>query len=155
MKTKLSLITLVFIGLLAACASQPTETPLPASQPTEEVATATEEPIPTDTAVPPTVTPTEEPTAISFSSDIAPLLQSRCQNCHGGDRGTEEGLDLTSYENLMAGSDNGPVVIAGDADASLIVEMLVEKKMPKKGPKLAPPQVQLIIDWVNQGALDN
>ena len=158
------LIFILIAGLLSACGSQPTEAP--ASQPTEEIAPATEAPtdapLPTDTAIPPTEVPTEEPTAepaaateVSFSADIQPLLNSRCQACHGGDRGTEEGLDMTSYTNIMAGSDNGPVIIAGDADGSLLVEMLVENKMPKRGPKLAPPQVQLIIDWVNQGALNN
>jgi hypothetical protein len=47
---------------------------------------------------------------------------------------------LTNYENIMAGSDNGPVVIAGDADNSLLVELIVEQEMPKRGPKLTPPQ---------------
>lgn len=163
---KTLLVFIILAGLIiTACGSQPTEAP--ASPLTEEPAPAieapTDAPSPTDTAVPPTEVPTEEPTAepvassggISFANDIQPLLQSRCKNCHGGDRGTEEGLDMTSYANLMAGSDNGPVIIAGDADGSLLVELLVEQKMPKRGPKLAPPQVQLIIDWVNQGAMDN
>jgi hypothetical protein len=55
----------------------------------------------------------------------------------------------------MAGSDNGPVIAPGDAANSLLVEMVATQKMPKRGPKLTPPQVQLITDWVNQGALDN
>ncbi len=55
----------------------------------------------------------------------------------------------------MAGSDNGPVVIAGDASNSLLVELIANQKMPKRGAKLTPSQVQLITDWVNQGALDN
>ena len=163
MKSKL-LIFILIAGLISACGSQPTEPP--ASPPTEEIVPATEAPTEappsTDTAVPPTEIPTEEPTAepaaaaeVSFAANIQPLLNSRCQTCHGGDRGIEEGLDLTSYANIIAGSDNGPVIIAGDADGSLLVQMIVENKMPKRGPKLAPPQVQLIIDWINQGALDN
>ena len=164
MKLKFIIFTLI-VGLLSACGSQPTEAP--ASPPTEEPATATatavptDTPSPTDTAIPPTdtVTPTEEPTAeasgVSFTNDIIPIIQSRCYACHGGDKGTEEGLDMNSYANLMAGSYNGPVVVAGNADDSLIVQMLVKGKMPKRGPKLTPPQVQLIIDWINQGALDN
>jgi len=158
MKTKI-LILILFVGLLSACAGQIADAP--ASQPTDEPVSATQapanpEPV-TDTAI-----PTEQPTieaaaspSVSFASDILPLLESRCNNCHGGDRGTEEGLDLTSYANIMAGSDNGPVIIPGDADGSFLVEQIVNKEMPKKGPKLTPPQTQLIIDWVNQGALDN
>jgi hypothetical protein len=160
MKTRLITILLI-AGLISACGSQATEAP--ASTLTEEFVPAAEAPtslpsataIPTDTAV-----PTEEPATtsgseISFANDIIPIIQSRCVTCHGGDRGTEEGLDMTTYINIMAGSDNGPVVLAGDAGGSLLVEMLVQNKMPKRGPKLAPPQVQLIIDWVNQGALNN
>ena len=167
MKTKIFIITLMIV-LLTACGSQATETP--ASQPTEKIVPATKTvtytPPPTDTAVPPTNTPTETPTeeptlepasattGISFANEIMPIIQSRCINCHGGQR-LEEGLSMRSYADLMAGSDNGPVINAGDADGSLLAEMLIQNKMPKKGPKLTPPQVQLIIDWINQGALNN
>jgi hypothetical protein len=55
----------------------------------------------------------------------------------------------------MKGSDNGPVVTPGNADNSLLVELLLNQKMPKRGPKFTPAQIQIIIDWINQGALDN
>ena len=55
----------------------------------------------------------------------------------------------------MAGSENGQVVTPGNAADSKLVDLIVSQKMPKRGPKLTPPQVQLITDWVNQGALDN
>lgn len=160
---KTILIVILLTGLLlTACGSQATEAP--ASQPTEEPAPAATEaptdiPPPTDTAVPvptDTVVPTEEPaTAEVTYSSVQVILNSRCITCHGGDRGTEEGLDMNTYASLMAGSDNGPVIVAGDADASLLVELIVKNEMPKRGPKLTPPQIQLIIDWINQGALEN
>ena len=151
MKTKFIILILI-AGLLSACGSQPTEEP---TSPTQAPPAA-------DTAVPPTEAPSEEPTtepvapagSVSFANDILPILQSRCLNCHGGDR-VEEGLIVKSYTDIMAGSDNGPVLIPGDANGSLFVELVVNKEMPKRGPKLTPPQVQLIVDWVNQGALDN
>jgi len=162
MKKTLIIATLLTGLLLTACGTQATEASAPASPPTDESAPAeqapTASPLPTDTAAPTEEpTPTDSPTSsgVSFANDIFPILDSRCKNCHGGDRGTEEGLDMTSYANLMAGSDNGPVVMPGDADNSLMVEMLLANKMPKRGPKLTPPQVQLIVDWINQGAVDN
>ncbi len=91
---------------------------------------------------------------ITFSGSIQPLLTTTCQRCHGATR-ADEGLLLTTYEQIMAGSDNGPVVIPGDPDNSLLVTMLVEGKMPKRGAKLSPEQVQLISDWVAAGAEDN
>lgn len=166
MKTKLFIFTLL-IGLLTACGSPATE--IPASLPTEEPATPTQAstniPAPTDTAIPtnttapmdtavPATQASNQGVTVSFANDIQPLLKNRCGNCHGGNK-TEEGLNLLSYEAIIKGSDNGPVVNVGAADDSLLVEMVVTLEMPKRGPKLTPPQVQLLIDWVNQGALDN
>ncbi|HSO12862.1 MAG TPA: c-type cytochrome domain-containing protein [Anaerolineales bacterium] len=162
MKTKI-LILILIVGLLSACGSRSVEAP--ASPPTDEPASTTEAPTnppaSTDTAAPPTEPPTEGPTAesvastgVSFTNEILPILQSRCLNCHGGDK-VEEGLIVKTYAELMAGSDNGPVIIPGDAEGSLLVELTSSQEMPKRGPKLTPPQVQLIVDWVNQGALNN
>jgi hypothetical protein len=159
------LIALLLIGLLSACGTQPTE--VPASS-TGEAASPTDAPAAADTAVPPgeapsptVVVPTTPPTeasaqtvTISFVNDVMPILRSRCWNCHGGDR-TEEGLNLITYDNLMAGSENGPVIVPGDADNSLLAEQVVSQEMPKRGPKLTPLQVQIILDWINQGALNN
>jgi len=155
----------LIVGLLSACGAQSTNTPT--SVPTEVVAPATdaptEAPLPTDTAAPteptavteaPVTQPPAEGATVSFATDILPIFESRCIGCHGGDR-TQEGLDLKTHASLMAGSNNGAVVIAGDAANSLLVEMVATQKMPKRGPKLTPPQIQLITDWVNQGALDN
>lgn len=159
------LITILIIGLITACASQPASTSTSTSEPTEETVLATETstspPLSTDTAAPTNTAQATEPAAatqpaatVSFANDVFPILQSRCINCHGGDR-TEEGLVMLTYDELMAGSDNGPVVTAGDTQNSLLVELVSTQKMPKRGPKLTPPQVQVIIDWINQGALNN
>jgi mono/diheme cytochrome c family protein len=83
-----------------------------------------------------------------------PLIESRCINCHGGER-TQEGLDMKTHAAIMAGSENGPVVTPGDAANSSLAQLVIEGKMPKRGPKLTPDQVQLVVDWINQGALDN
>lgn len=162
MKTKFVILILI-AGLLSACGSQPAETP--ASLPNEEsaptVETPANPPAASDTAIPPTEAPTAQPTTepaattgVSFANDILPVIQSRCINCHGGNK-IEEGLSMKTYADLMAGSDNGPAIVPGDAAGSLLVELVSKQEMPKRGPKLTPPQVQLIVDWVNQGALDN
>jgi len=162
-------ILILIAGLLSACGGQTVDTPASTSPPTEEVVPAISSPqgaeVPTNIpAVTNTSAPAVESTAtseaavagatISFASDIMPLLESRCINCHGGDR-TEEGLILKTHADIMVGSENGSVVMPGDAANSLLTELVLTQKMPKRGPKLTPPQVQLIIDWINQGALDN
>jgi hypothetical protein len=157
---KIRIFVLVLIaGLLTACGSQPAATPASPStdEPVQPTQAPTNPPASTDTAVSaPEPTP-EQPvsgTTISFATDILPIIERRCRNCHGGNR-TEEGLVLLTYADIMAGSDNGLVVTPGDAGNSLLAEMLLNNKMPKRGPKLTPEQVQLIVDWINQGALNN
>jgi uncharacterized membrane protein len=159
MKVKF-VVLLLLVGVLSACASPATNTP--ASQPTQAPAVTTEAPVTapaaaTDTsAVENTATAgtTDSGATVSFANDIQPLLQSRCINCHGGQK-TEKELNLTSYEGVMTGSENGPVVTPGDAATSTMAELVSNGKMPKRGPKLTPDQVQLIVDWINQGAQNN
>ena len=166
---KIALFVLI-VGSLTACGSPSANTP--ASAPTEESAPVTQPPTdapaPTDTPAPTEAPVTEavatEPAAatqpavegatVSFANDVLPLIQSRCVNCHGGDR-TEEGLNLTSHAAILAGSEHGAVIVPGDAANSLLVELVASQEMPKRGPKLTPPQVQILTDWVNQGAPDN
>jgi hypothetical protein len=55
----------------------------------------------------------------------------------------------------MAGSRNGSVVEPGNANNSLLVQLIEEGKMPDRGDPVTADELQLIIDWVNQGALNN
>lgn len=159
-------ITILLAMALTACGASTSTTQEAAATTTEPTlgptvpsSTNTSVPISTDTSAPqPTQTTaaeTEPATAtVSFVNNVLPIFESRCINCHGGER-TQEGLDLKTYENLLAGSNNGSVLTPGNSDESLIVKQIVEGKMPKRGPKLTPSEVQVIIDWVNTGALNN
>lgn len=118
----------------ASLTALPTETEIP--------------PLPTDTSLPP------EAPSVSFSTDVLPILTSRCQRCHGGDR-IEDGLDLMSYAGVMAGSENGPVVVPGSSATSSLVEVIVSGEMPRRAPRLPEPEIQTIANWVDEGALDN
>ena len=140
--------------LLTACGAS--ATPVPPTTTTTPLPTSTFTLVPTVELFP-TSAPTDTPaaaTTVSFANDVMPILQSRCINCHGG-RDTKEGLSFASFGSLMAGSDNGIVVMAGDPDNSLLIQQIVNGKMPKKGPKLTPDQLQILIDWIAAGALDN
>lgn len=107
------------------------------------------------------VVPTEETDGgapatggVSFKDDVMPILQSRCVKCHGGER-TEKKFNLTSYEKLMAGGENGVTIVPGDAAASKLIVLVESGKMPKRSAKLLPDQIQILIDWINQGAQNN
>jgi hypothetical protein len=161
--TKRTPFSLVLVSLMvSACAANspvPTEPKLaPFDVPIESEETPSAES--PKVGQPETEIPTEiQPelsaaVGISFVNNVLPIFKSRCIVCHGVER-REQGLDLTSYSTLIAGSENGTIIIAGDADNSLIVELVLAGRMPNRAPKLIPTQVQTLIDWINQGALDN
>lgn len=82
--------------------------------------------------------------SLTFATVIGPLLTERCGDCHG----VAAGLDVTTYGALMEGSDNGPVVVPGDAEASLIVEVMREEHFAQ----LDTEALDLLIEWINEGA---
>ena len=91
---------------------------------------------------------------VSFANDVRPILESRCSNCHMGEFTSAE-LHMDTYESLMAGSENGPVIVPGDPNASLLVEKISKGEMPERGPRLTPVQIQVIVDWIQGGAQNN
>lgn len=105
--------------------------------------------------------PTHAPT-MSFKEDVLPVFKGRCVECHApGGKGFEaSGLDLRSRDGLMKGTKFGPMVIAGDAQASNLMALLdwrVDEKirMPHGGKKLSTCDRDAIRRWIDEGALDN
>ena len=101
--------------------------------------------------LPPTPTPMPTPAGglpLTYEAAIGPLFQGRCAACHGEDG--IQGLDLTTYESMMAGSQSGPVVVPGDPEASLLV-MKQSGAQPHFG-QLTPDELQLMIEWIEAGA---
>jgi hypothetical protein len=151
---------LILMISVSACggstpAAETPPTPPAADPPTRAVSPPTDAPPSPEAAAPTEEAVTEgAPSPVSFANDVMPILENRCIECHGGRR-TREGLDVKTYESLMQGSQNGPVVIPGSADESLFVELIVKGEMPDRGPKVTPGELKLIMDWVNQGALNN
>ena len=91
---------------------------------------------------------------VSYSRDVQPILESRCILCHGVQK-IRNGLDLRTYDSLLAGSRNGAVVIPGDANNSVLIQKLKEGEMPKVGPKIFPVQLQKLKEWIDAGAPNN
>lgn len=99
----------------------------------------------------------------SYSHDIQPIFNTKCLDCHGSQG--QNGLDLTNYETTMnRQSIHGTVVIPGDAENSLLFEAVskpdneqnrLTSRMPKGHDPLLTTQIQLIEDWINEGALNN
>jgi len=90
----------------------------------------------------------------SFAADVKPILDSRCMNCHGGER-IENDFVVLSYDELMAGGEHGTVIVPGDAENSKLVQLIESGKMPKRGPKVTPVEIDIISTWINEGAPNN
>jgi hypothetical protein len=96
-------------------------------------------------------------TPVSFSRDIQPILSRHgCNSCHGG----SGGLVVATVSDMLKGGDHGPAIVPGDAAASLIIQKLsltppFGDRMPRGGAYLSDATIQIIRDWIDQGAPDN
>ena len=93
---------------------------------------------------------------ISYSKQIRPIIQAKCQGCHqAGIAGGK--LVMTTYAAFMKGGESGPSILKKKPEASLLMEYLTGKRdlMPKGGPPLANEEMALFRNWIAQGAGDD
>jgi len=86
---------------------------------------------------------------------------ANCNGCHKPGKAKGK-LDMTTFAKLMAGGKKAakksvPTIKPGDADASLLVQMISGEvpDMPEDGDPLKPEEVELIRKWIAQGAKDD
>lgn len=110
---------------------------------------------PPETPPPPAEEPVVEEPGVSFKDDIQPILAERCAlaGCHAAPGAA--GLDLTKYDTFKKGGNTGPAFAAGDGNGSLVVKRIDGGGMPPGGPPLDGDQIQLFIDWIDEGAENN
>jgi hypothetical protein len=91
----------------------------------------------------------------SFERDVRPLLVEHCLKCHGAEPKLKGGLSLNSRALALKGGDNGPALIPGKPEASLVVKALRyeddDLKMPPKG-KLSDVAIAKVVRWIEAGA---
>ena len=92
-----------------------------------------------------------------YAHQINPILDANCVSCHGQSK-TSGGLRLDSYEALMKGGKDGPVIIAGQPDKSLLLIRVTlppndKEFMPAEGkPPLHAEEIAYLRAWIQQGA---
>ncbi|MCU0839683.1 MAG: hypothetical protein MUE49_13325 [Rhodospirillales bacterium] len=99
---------------------------------------------------------------VSYRLDVFPILDSRCVACHkpGGEGYQKSGLDLSTYDGLMKGTQHGAIVVPGDpltSNLNVLIEgrAAMAIRMPHNQRPLLKAQQQIIHDWVKQGANNN
>lgn len=93
---------------------------------------------------------------VSFIREVAPILVGKCQSCHGA-KTAESNYRLDTFEKLMqAGDFEMAPVTAGDLDDSEFHRLIIveddEERMPNNGDQLTDVEIQLINNWITQGA---
>ncbi|MEX2382530.1 MAG: PSD1 and planctomycete cytochrome C domain-containing protein [Opitutales bacterium] len=90
---------------------------------------------------------------IHFIADIKPILEASCIECHGDGR-TRGDFSINTRENLLRGSDYGPVVVPGKSEESYLIELVAaidpDNFMPNEGPLLSAEEVGLLRAWIDQ-----
>jgi mono/diheme cytochrome c family protein len=95
--------------------------------------------------------------ASAYQAVVAPIFKEKCQTCHGSEKQKGK-LRLDSPDALVAGGKNGPVLVAGDADASELMKRILlptsnDKHMPpKEKAQLSEEEVKLLHWWIQSGA---
>jgi len=87
-----------------------------------------------------------------FEKTIRPLLANQCFSCHSSEKQRGK-LRLDSRENILRGGDQGPAVIPGKPDESLLLRAVTYKhdlRMPPKS-QLKPTEVEALTNWIKQG----
>ena len=94
---------------------------------------------------------------LKFEDDILPLLEDYCIDCHGPDK-SKSGFRVDRRVHLLKGGDSGlSAVIPAKPNKSYMIEVIKsddpEIGMPPKGGKLFDDEVELLEQWIAEGAV--
>ncbi len=98
----------------------------------------------------------DEAPRISFNQQIRPILNDNCLVCHGGVK-QQGGFSLLFPEDAYGPTDSGkPAIIKGNHQKSELYRRLVhpdpDHRMPQEAPPLTEEEIELIAEWIDQGA---
>ncbi|MEZ5327232.1 MAG: c-type cytochrome domain-containing protein [Verrucomicrobiales bacterium] len=116
-----------------------------------------------DNSAPPAAGSTATPLPLRddtvFMTQIKPLLELRCLECHNDkDAKDYAGLSLQTRQSAMTSGRSGGVLRPGDPDGSLLLRVLSyghehPVAMPPSPDKLWDDKKKLIHDWIKDGAV--
>src|SRR5687767_5043007 len=99
------------------------------------------------------------PGKISFDKQVRPILQGTCIGCHQPAK-AKGGYVMMSRESVLAaGESKLPAVVPGQPDKSNLVKLITpengEAEMPKGKKALSKVEIDLIRQWIAEGAVDD
>lgn len=95
--------------------------------------------------------------SMSFTKDIAPVLQRKCVVCHGAEK-IKGGYRMDSYDALMKpGESREPSIRPGKPVESHLLQLLKaadpDDRMPQKDDALPLETIKAIETWITEGAV--
>jgi mono/diheme cytochrome c family protein len=94
-----------------------------------------------------------------FKDSVRPLFKRKCFDCHSSKAEEVKGnLKLETLESVLKGGDQGPAIVAGDAENSFLVRAIryeVEDfQMPPAG-RLSDEDIALVEKWIKSLGANN
>ena len=93
-----------------------------------------------------------------FESKIRPVLVEHCYECHNSWGKAKSQLTLDSRDGLLKGGSEGPSIIPGKPEDSILLQSIrhdfKDLRMPKSGPRLSNDVLEDFRIWITNGAFD-
>jgi len=84
-----------------------------------------------------------------WDGNISTLFQEKCGACHGAT--AMGGLNLSTYADMLNGSQSGSVIVPGESESSLLISIQEAGGHPGQ---LTPEEISQVIAWIEAGALE-
>lgn len=95
--------------------------------------------------------------AMLYADIIQPLLQEKCNSCHGNTKQKGK-LRLDTPEYILLGGKNGKVLVPGKEEESNLIKKISSATAkeghmpPKEKPQLTKDEIELLRWWISSGA---
>ena len=98
-------------------------------------------------------------TSVSYYTQIRPIFQAKCHGCHQPAK-PEGDYIMTHFETMIQGGESdGKAILPGNAGESYLVELITpvngKAEMPRKDEPLSQVEIDLVKQWIDQGALND
>ena len=95
---------------------------------------------------------------VDYSTQIQPIFNNNCTSCHIDGGAYFGGLDLSSYTLAMEGGSSGNTIVPFDhSNSELFNRITLDQSdnefMPQNGTSLSQSAIDLIAQWIDEGAL--
>ncbi len=99
------------------------------------------------------------PKKVSYYKDVRPIFQANCQGCHQPAK-SRGGYVMTDFKQMLGtGDSKETAIVAKSPEKSHLVQLITPKdgkaEMPEGKKPLHETEIELICNWIAQGALDD